>query len=133
MFAKLKRPETLQRVAWPYATFTPAGDKENVTWEEGSTSSYKFRLLGFIPFGTHRIRVIRFSEHGGIYTHECNEHVKVWNHRIRLKDLKGGRCLYTDEVRIGAGWKTVFIYIWACMFYAHRQRKWIKILKRERT
>ena len=33
----------------------------------------------------------------------------------------------TDEVEIQAGWKTVFIWLWARAFYTHRQRKWIKL------
>jgi len=38
---------------------------------------------------------------------------------------------YTDRVEIHAGWKTVFIWLWANAFYAHRQRKWIRLLKQE--
>lgn len=75
--------------------------------------------------------MIRFSEDEGIYTHEGNEHVPAWNHEIILKDLQGGFCEYTDRVEIGAGWKTPFIYLWAYCFYAHRQRKWIRILTKE--
>ena len=37
----------------------------------------------------------------------------------------------TDRVEIHAGWKTVFVWLWANAFYAHRQRKWIRLLKRE--
>ena len=88
-------------------------------------------LLGLIPFGIHTIHVIRFSEDEGIYTHEGNEHVPAWDHEIILKDLQGGFCEYTDRVEIGAGWKTPFIYLWAYCFYAHRQRKWIRILTKE--
>ena len=45
VFARLQRLETLQRVAWPYATFEPVGEDAGV-WERGETSSYRFRLLG---------------------------------------------------------------------------------------
>ena len=38
---------------------------------------------------------------------------------------------YMDRVEIHAGWKTVFIWLWANAFYAHRQMKWIRLLKRE--
>ena len=41
----------------------------------------------------------------------------------------GEKTEYTDGVDIKAGWKTPFIWIWAKAFYAHRQRKWIKLLK----
>lgn len=38
---------------------------------------------------------------------------------------------YTDEVEIGAGWKTPFVYLWAKAFYSHRQKKWIKLLNKQ--
>lgn len=85
--------------------------------------------FGFIPFGTHTINVIRFGSDEGIYTHEGNEHVPTWNHEIILEELSGNKCRYTDKVDIDAGWKTIFIWIWANFFYSHRQRKWIKLLK----
>lgn len=130
VFRRLQKLRTLQCVAWPYASFAPTDDSENIVWEEGSISSYRFRLFGLIPLGTHTIRVIRFGEENGIYTHEGNEYVPVWNHEIILEERPDGTCEYTDKVEIGAGWKTPVIYLWACCFYAHRQRKWIRLLKK---
>ena len=129
VFAKLSKLRTLQYIAYPYATFTPLDGTDNMSWEVGSTSRFKFRLFGFIPFGTHTINVIRFGSDEGIYTHEGNEHVPTWNHEIILEELSGNKCRYTDKVDIDAGWKTIFIWIWANFFYSHRQRKWIKLLK----
>ena len=126
VFSRLQRLETLQFIAAPYATFTPADGSHNAVWQIGSTSSYRFRLFGFIPFGTHVIGIERFDM-DVIQSHEHNEHVRVWDHRITLRD-RGGKTEYTDEVEIKAGWKTVFIWLWAKAFYAHRQRKWIRLL-----
>lgn len=67
-------------------------------------SSYQFKLFGLIPFGIHTIKVIRFGLEEGIFTKESNQHVPVW--------------------------KTVFVYLWAVCFDSHRQKKWIKMLKR---
>jgi hypothetical protein len=36
---------------------------------------------------------------------------------------------YTDRVEIRAGWKTAFIWAWANAFYAHRQRRWVRLLR----
>ena len=127
IFGKLQELSTLQYIAAPYATFTPVNLEPNMTWTVGSSSSYRFRLFGFIPFGTHTIRIERFDR-DAISSKEHNEHVPVWNHKIYLKD-KGDQTEYTDEVDINAGWKTPFIWLWAKAFYAHRQRKWIKLLK----
>ena len=126
VFSKLQELETLQYIAAPYATFAPV-DPNNMVWTMGSTTSYRFRLFGIIPFGTHVIHIERFDK-DMVKSKEGNEHVPVWNHTIYLKENENGT-EYTDKVEIDAGWKTPFIYLWAKAFYAHRQRKWIKMLK----
>lgn len=128
VFLKLKELKTLQYVAAPYATFTPENDNNNLVWKENAAFAFQFRLFGFIPMGTHVIQVISFSEADGIYTHEHNLHVPIWNHRIILEQIEQNKTRYTDEVEIGAGWKTPFVYLWSKAFYAHRQRKWIRLL-----
>ena len=127
VFARLQRLETLQYIAAPYATFTPVEKNAGLSWKDGATSSYRFRLFGFIPFGVHTIRIERF-DWNGIQSREHNPHVPVWDHLITLEDM-GEQTKYTDEVEIHAGWKTVFIWLWAKSFYAHRQRKWIRLLQ----
>ena len=127
VFSLLQRLETLQYIAAPYATFTPVYRQDNAVWQIGSTSSYRFRLFGFIPFGTHTIRIERFDM-DAIQSREHNEHVQVWDHKITLCS-KGNNTEYTDEVEIKAGWKTLFIWLWAKAFYAHRQRKWVRLLR----
>ena len=130
VFGKLQRLELLQHIAKPYANFTPVNERITV-WEPGKSSAYKLKLFGVIPFGTHTINVLSFDMDDGIYTHEGNEHVPVWNHRIVLNGLPDDHCLYTDIVEIKAGWKTLFIYLWAKCFYSHRQKRWIKLLKKK--
>ena len=127
VFKKLQRLETLQTVAAPYASFEPVRENEASVWRVGGVSSYRFKLFGLIPFGTHTIRIERFDM-DAIQSREHNEHVRVWDHRITLRD-RGEETEYTDEVEIRAGWKTIFIWLWAKAFYAHRQRKWIRLLR----
>ena len=73
VFQKLKQLGTLQTIAAPYASFEPLGDGV-CTWEVGSTSTYRFRLFGCIPFGTHTIHIVRFDP-DGIRSREGNEHI----------------------------------------------------------
>lgn len=129
LFALLQKLETLQYIARPYATFTPLDKKREIIWKEGERPSFRFSLFGIIPLGIHRINVIRFDKENGIYTNEGNRLVPVWNHEIILEETDDRKCLYTDKVEIGAGWKTVFIWLWANLFYSHRQKKWKKLLK----
>jgi hypothetical protein len=127
VFQKLQKLETLQYIAWPFATFEPVGNAV-LTWTVGSTSSYRFRLFGVIPFGTHTIHIVRFNP-DGIRSREANEHVPVWNHDIIIVPVDANHTEYTDRVEIRAGWKTAFIWVWANAFYAHRQRRWIRLLR----
>lgn len=128
VFQKLQQLETLQYIAGPYAAFEPVSDAVHI-WKVGSTSSYRFRLFGVIPYGTHTIHIVRFDP-DGVSSREGNEHVPVWNHDIVLEPVDADHTRYTDRVEIQAGWKTVFVWLWANAFYAHRQRKWIKLLQK---
>lgn len=127
VFEKLQRLDTLQYIAAPYASFTPVNEDTDMVWKAGNTFAYRFKLFSVIPFGTHMIRIERFDI-DSVQSREYNEHVPVWDHKITLRD-NNGQTDYTDEVEIKAGWKTPFIWIWANAFYAHRQRKWIRLLK----
>ena len=101
IFQKIRKLETLQYIAKPYATFEPEGNSLGI-WETGSTSSYHFKLFGIIPFGTHTIHIICF-EPEKISSHEGNEHVPVWNHDIMMEIIDDNHTKYTDRVEIGAG------------------------------
>ena len=74
---------------------------------------------------------MRFGLDEGIFTNETNTHVPVWNHEIVLESVDENNTKYTDIVAIEAGWKTVFVYLWAICFYTHRQRKWKKLLEKK--
>jgi len=128
IFRKLQQLETLKYIAKPFATFEPIGEVSNV-WTIGNTSSYRFKLFGFIPFGTHTIHIVRFDP-DGISSKEGNAHVPVWNHEISLVEVDPCHTRYTDRVEIKAGWKTFFVWLWAKAFYAHRQSRWIKLLEK---
>lgn len=127
VFQKLQHPETLQYIARPYASFEPVSGKEAVR-TPGSTSAYRMKLCGIFPFAVHTIHILRFDP-DVIQSQEGNRHVPVWNHSIFLKRIDEDHTEYTDRLEISAGWKTVFIWIWANAFYRHRQKKWIHLLK----
>lgn len=131
IFRRLQKLKTLQYIAHPYATFKSVDDTEELTWQEDSAFAFHFKLFALIPFGVHTIKVRQFDIEKGIYTQEGNKHVPVWNHKIILEKINENTTKYTDIVEIQAGWKTLFVYLWANCFYAHRQRKWKRLLKRK--
>lgn len=128
IFKRLQRLKTLQYIAYPYATFSPTNCDSNLIWKSGEQFSFNFKLFGIIPFGIHNISVIKFDIDKGIYTKEGNRFVPTWNHKIILEEIDDIHTKYTDIVYIDAGWKTIFVYLWANCFYHHRQRKWIQLL-----
>lgn len=130
VFMLLQRFDTLAYIARPYATFQSTDGQRELIWEVGRKFSFHFKLFGFITLGVHVISVKEFNP-GNIYTKEGNPFCPIWNHRIILKETAGGNTEYTDEVEIGAGWKTPFVYLWAKAFYSHRQKKWIKLLNKK--
>lgn len=136
IFRRLQRLDTLQYIASPLAAFSPTGETPSdgeLRWEAGKTFAFRLRLFGVIPLGDHVIRVLEFSDRPyAIFTREANPFVPIWNHRIELSELDADRTRYTDDVEIGAGWKTPLVWLWAWFFYGHRQRKWLHILARER-
>ena len=127
MFPLLQQLRTLQTIAAPYATFQPLDGREELLWQPGQTFQFRLRLFGLVSFGVHTIEVVSFSPEN-ILTHEGNPHVPVWNHRITLEPLDDRTLRYTDQVEIGAGWKTPFVCLWARLFYRHRQRGWRRLL-----
>jgi len=63
-------------------------------------------------------RVIRSHEWGFIYT---------WDHTIRIAEAPSG-CEYSDEILIHAGLLTLFIWLYANIFYRYRQARWRRLV-----
>ncbi len=133
VFNQLQRFRTLSEVAKPYITFTPIDGDENLKWIEGETFRFQSNLFGLIPFGVHTINVMEFNYDTRIYTNEINTYVPMWNHEITLEKITDDKTRYTDRVELYAGWKTYFVYLWANLFYKHRQKQWIKLLKNKKN
>jgi hypothetical protein len=103
------------------------------------TASYhvQMHLFGWLPFG--RQWIVITTEHGATtpgqqqYTLRDNGHgdvVAVWDHRIVLREAADGRTHYTDQVTIQAGWLTLFIWLYAQIFYRYRQYRWRRLVAR---
>ncbi|WP_374137484.1 hypothetical protein [Sphingomonas sp.] len=55
--------------------------------------------------------------------------IKRWDHWITIEPIAPDRCRYTDEVEVSAGIFTPFIWLFALVFYAHRQSRWRALVK----
>jgi hypothetical protein len=125
VYAKLQEIATLQYICSPLATFTPLDDSP--TWQAGAVFRFDLAACG-LKFGVHTIIVQEFDI-DRVATNENNKNVPVWNHIITLEKCGENHTKYTDIVEVRAGWKTLFIWLWANVFYRHRQRKWRELLR----
>lgn len=133
LWQKLSQPESLQFVASPLLTFTPLEpavlDRE---WEVGRDYPLQLYFLRFIPLGRHKIKLVRIDrEQNRISSRERGLLAPVWNHEISFREIEPGWVSYTDEIEIRAGWLTPFVWLFAQVFYRHRQRRW-KVLLQQR-
>lgn len=130
MWVELLKTESLTRVSAPILYFTPQGGwRVPTTWEAGGT--YPLRLSAFrvLPLGRHVIEVkVVDAEAREIYTNEHGSLARTWNHRIRLEAHDGTTIEYTDQIEIHAGVLTPLIWLFAHLFYRHRQHRWKRVL-----
>jgi hypothetical protein len=56
--------------------------------------------------------------------------VRRWDHLIRIRPLANDCCRYLDEIDIDAGPLTLLVWLFAQVFYRHRQRRWQRVAER---
>jgi len=132
MWEELQKVSSLMHVAVPILKFKP---QKNQTlpekWALGTKYKLKLFFLGIIPLGDHFIKVVEINQEKKIIV--SNEHgnlTKVWNHIIKIVPIDDQNINYTDEIEIKAGLLTLSIWLFAHIFYRHRQNKWKKLLDR---
>ncbi len=126
----LTRPVLLCRIAWPLLTFTPVDPP--VLEERWSHKPYVFalRLAGKVGIGEHTIDP-RPPAGGDEVWHDAGHSalIRVWDHRIELSDYYG-MTRYSDVVEVRAGALTPVAWLFAQVFYRHRQRRLNRIVAR---
>lgn len=133
VFQKVMQPSLLVEVASPVIRFEPIMPDELPTiWNIDQEYIFKIYLFKIIPMGLHRIQLVKIDgKNKQISSMETGKIAKVWNHTIIIEKDTDGNARYTDIVEIKAGVVTFFVYLFAQLFYRHRQRKWKNLLKGE--
>jgi hypothetical protein len=131
LWDEISRPASLRFVAAPLLHFEPLVPGElDGEWVVGKTYTLRLSLLGFLPAGEHRITLANIDREANlIESKESGALAPVWNHTIRFHPLENGQLHYTDEIEIQAGLLTGIIWVFAHLFYRHRQRRWKKLLR----
>ncbi len=130
LWQEISKPESLQFVASPLLSFTPVEPGMlNEEWEVGRDYPLKLYFLNVIPMGRHSIQLVKVDrEQNIISSRETGLLARVWNHDISFEEIKPGLVRYTDEIEIRAGLLTPFVWLFAHVFYRHRQRRWKRLL-----
>ena len=131
LWEKIIEPKSLQFVASPVLSFRPLFKEElDGEWVIGKTYELKLYFLNILPLGRHRIKIVTIDrESNTIISNESGMLTPVWNHTIWFRQVEQSKLSYTDEIEIKAGWLTVAIWVFAHMFYRHRQKRWKILLK----
>jgi hypothetical protein len=120
--------EVMRPLIWMAPVDAPAFPERWV--EETSVRGVSY-LFGVIPLGTHTLFFERIDpEAREIQSREFDPIVRRWDHLVQVEALEDGRSRYSDEIEIEAGWLTVAVWLFANVFYRHRQRRWRKIARR---
>jgi hypothetical protein len=130
MWTELVKTESLVRVSAPILYFAPQDAKPlPTTWEVGGTYPVTLSAFRVLPLGRHVIEIkVLDAEAREICTNEHGALARTWNHRIRLGTQTGPVFEYTDQIDIHAGVRTPLIWLFAQLFYRHRQHRWKGLL-----
>ena len=123
--AEVRKPRLLEHVASPLVHFEPIDPPAfPQVWSEG-TYWVRLRILGFIPFGKQAVRVSFPPVDQGFAVRDngYSALIKAWDHLITIRPSATG-CSYEDHVRVSAGILTPIVWLFAVVFYRHRQRRW---------
>ena len=131
LWQKIIEPKSLQYVASPILSFVPEQeDALSGEWQVGKPYPLKLYFLKFIPLGRHTIKLVKIDKEANTIVSQENGHLaKVWNHTITFREDEPGVLSYTDEIEIRAGFLTPGIWLFAQIFYRHRQRRWKTLLQ----
>jgi hypothetical protein len=127
--------DTLRHISRPVLTLAPLkGEQLPPRWEHGATIRMRCWLLSFIPLGARTIflETVDAAEMT-IQTREHDRLARTWDHRMQVTALPDGASRYSDEIVIHAGWRTVFLWAFANLYYRHRQRRWRRLARRLRA
>lgn len=123
-------PAFLEHVAAPLLRFTPIDPAAfPQVWEE---RRYRVRVLlaGVLPLGRQWIDISRETGPDGSFRMRDNgsgDLARRWDHRIIIVPNGETFCTYVDDVEVEAGLLTPFVWRFARLFYAHRQRRWRRL------
>ena len=130
--AQLQSTAVFRHITSPLVRFAPVQGHWPTQWAPGELDLH-MRLLGVLPMGRQTVRISIESPLDGspwpvLRDNGSGQLMRLWDHRIHVRDLSGGRTAYTDDIEVQARhlpWLlTPLAAAFAWVFYRHRQRRW---------
>ena len=132
MWSELQKVSSLMHVAFPLLIFK-SQDKNPLSeqWRIDQEYPLSIFLFGIIPLGKHVIKILKIDvQNMQILSNEFGLLVRTWNHLIKIEKIADHKIRYTDEIEIKAGMLTIGVWLFALIFYRHRQKRWKKLIGR---
>lgn len=127
VLARVRTPALLRYVAAPLMQFVPLDPPRFPDhWAEGPYR-VSTRLFSVVPLGQQTIDISFDGLPGDTFAIRDNGHGELaqrWDHRIEAIAIGERETLYRDTIEIEAGVLTPFVWLFAQVFYRHRQRRW---------
>jgi hypothetical protein len=126
--SQVQTTRLLRHISSPLVVFsTLTGDPFPEKWTMG-THWVRLTLLGVIPFGTQAIVLSSPPVSSGFALRDAGygRLIAVWDHLITIEPAMDG-VRYRDRVTVRAGLLTPMVWLFAQLFYRHRQRRWRRL------
>jgi hypothetical protein len=125
-------------VAWPILQFVPIGDEPLDTFKQGGRYRVRLKLFGMFSFSSQWIIISLHEPEVGEWPKRLRDNgystlISKWDHWITVSPDAYGGTQYSDDVEIRAGMLTPFVWMFAQVFYWHRQRRWRGLVRNQKT
>lgn len=128
LFQEVRKTKSLIYIGKPLVQFVQLPNHPlPEVWQEGRYL-VKMYLLGLIPFGKQWIVISFDNDMKHIRDNGYSKLIKKWDHNIYLKNIGENKTLYADTIDINAGLFTIFIVLFAHLFYRWRQKRWSQLI-----
>jgi hypothetical protein len=125
--------KTLDYIAKPLLVFKPNNQNDYPeVWKNGKYLT-SMKLFGIIPFGNQFIVIEKIKEGDPnefiLRDNGYGDVIKTWDHWIFIRKTKNENLVkYIDRIEVKAGVLTIFIAIFASLFYRWRQYRWKRLI-----
>lgn len=135
VWQEVQKSKLLNYVVSPLIKFTPIQpDQFPTVWADGKYLVH-MKLLGLFPLGkqwiviSHQTPTTTSNQMYELLDDGYGDLISKWRHLISIQETSDGRTHYTDTIEVDAGIITFAVWIYANIFYRHRQRRWQKLVK----